>query len=165
MKDGRIVEVTEVVGVEGSSVLFERYRPPHDTVLKRYRVAEPIHRSGRRKWCKFHVDCVVQAHVRNLDRVQAGIYPEQGRIRSRHAVLQLHDHQGGHICSRTPRSTVTFIVILTQSSVKTLEPADARRCGLPGPKLGSPYGRRSQLLCAGPMVFGRRVETQIIMHL
>ena len=39
MKDGRIVEVTEVVGVEGSRVLFERYRPPRDTVLKRYRVA------------------------------------------------------------------------------------------------------------------------------
>ena len=41
MKDGRIVEVTEVVGVEGSRVIhvFERYRPPHDTVLKRYRVA------------------------------------------------------------------------------------------------------------------------------
>ena len=34
MKDGRIVEVTEVVGVEGSRVIFERYRPPHDTVLK-----------------------------------------------------------------------------------------------------------------------------------
>ena len=39
MRDGRIVEVMEVVGVEGSRVLFERYRPPHDTVLKRYRVA------------------------------------------------------------------------------------------------------------------------------
>ena len=34
MKDGRIVEVTEVVGVEGSRVIFERYRPPHDTVFK-----------------------------------------------------------------------------------------------------------------------------------
>eukprot|EP01043_Picozoa_sp_COSAG02_P060052 COSAG02_NODE_7770_length_2855_cov_2.472787_3_plen_42_part_00 len=31
VKDGRIVEVTEVVGVEGSRVLFERY-------IKRYRV-------------------------------------------------------------------------------------------------------------------------------
>ena len=40
MKDGRIVEVTEVVGVECSRVLFERYLPLHDTVLiKRYRVA------------------------------------------------------------------------------------------------------------------------------
>ena len=39
VKDGIIVEVTEVVGVEGSRVLFERYRPPRDTVLKRYRVA------------------------------------------------------------------------------------------------------------------------------
>ena len=39
VKDGRIVEVMEVVGVEGSRVLFERYRPAHDTVLKRYRVA------------------------------------------------------------------------------------------------------------------------------
>ena len=39
VKDGRIVEVTEVVGVEGSRVLFERYLPLHDTVLKRYRVA------------------------------------------------------------------------------------------------------------------------------
>ena len=29
----------EVVGVEGSRVLFERYLPLHDTVLKRYRVA------------------------------------------------------------------------------------------------------------------------------
>ena len=38
-KDGRIVEVMEVVGVEGSRVLFERYLPLHDTVLKRYRVA------------------------------------------------------------------------------------------------------------------------------
>ena len=35
MKDGRIVEVTEVVGVEGSRVIFERYRPPHDTVFKK----------------------------------------------------------------------------------------------------------------------------------
>ena len=34
VKDGTIVEVTEVVGVEGSRVLFERYRPPRDTVLK-----------------------------------------------------------------------------------------------------------------------------------
>ena len=39
MRDGRIVEVMEVVGVEGSRVLFERYLPLHDTVLKRYRVA------------------------------------------------------------------------------------------------------------------------------
>ena len=38
-KDGIIVEVMEVVGVEGSRVLFERFRPPPDTVLKRYRVA------------------------------------------------------------------------------------------------------------------------------
>ena len=29
VKDGRIVEVTEVVGVEGSRVLFERYLPLH----------------------------------------------------------------------------------------------------------------------------------------
>ena len=42
VKDGRVVEVMEVVGVEGSRVLVERYRPPHDTVLKRYRVA---------RWC------------------------------------------------------------------------------------------------------------------
>ena len=42
VKDGRIVEVTEVVGVEGSRVLFERYLPLHDTVLKRYRVANGI---------------------------------------------------------------------------------------------------------------------------
>ena len=34
VKDGRIVEVTEVVGVEGSRVIFERYRPPSDTVFK-----------------------------------------------------------------------------------------------------------------------------------
>ena len=41
VKDGRIVEVTEVVGVEGSRVLFERYLPLHDTILKkRYRVAD-----------------------------------------------------------------------------------------------------------------------------
>ena len=33
-KDGIIVEVMEVVGVEGSRVLFERYLPLHDTVLK-----------------------------------------------------------------------------------------------------------------------------------
>ena len=31
-KEGIIVEVMEVVGVEGSRVLFERFRPPHDTV-------------------------------------------------------------------------------------------------------------------------------------
>ena len=42
MRDGRIVEVMEVVGVEGSRVLFERYLPLHDTVLKRYRVARPL---------------------------------------------------------------------------------------------------------------------------
>ena len=34
MRDGRIVEVMEVVGVEGSRVLFERYLPLHDTVFK-----------------------------------------------------------------------------------------------------------------------------------
>ena len=34
VEDGRIVEVMEVVGVEGSRVLFERYLPLHDTVLK-----------------------------------------------------------------------------------------------------------------------------------
>ena len=39
VKDGIVVEVTEVVGVEGSRVLFERYLPLHDIVLKRYRVA------------------------------------------------------------------------------------------------------------------------------
>ena len=39
MRDGRIVEVMVVVGVEGSRVLFERFLPLHDTVLKRYRVA------------------------------------------------------------------------------------------------------------------------------
>ena len=40
VKDGIVVEVTEVVGVEGSRVLFERYLPLHDTVFKkRYRVA------------------------------------------------------------------------------------------------------------------------------
>ena len=33
VKDGRIVEVMEVVGVKGSRVLVERYRPLHDTVL------------------------------------------------------------------------------------------------------------------------------------
>ena len=37
--EGRVVEVMEVLGVEGSRVIFERFRPPHDTVLKRYRVA------------------------------------------------------------------------------------------------------------------------------
>ena len=42
MRDGRIVEVMEVVGVEGSRVLFERYLPLHDTVLKRYRVASDM---------------------------------------------------------------------------------------------------------------------------
>ena len=41
-KDGRIVEVMEVVGVEGSRVLFGRYLPLHDTVLKRYRVARKV---------------------------------------------------------------------------------------------------------------------------
>ena len=39
MRDGRIVEVMEVVGVEGSRVLFERYLPLNETVLKRHRVA------------------------------------------------------------------------------------------------------------------------------
>ena len=39
VNDGIIVEVMEVVGVEGSRVLFGRFRPLHDTVLKRYRVA------------------------------------------------------------------------------------------------------------------------------
>ena len=34
MRDGRIVEVMEVVGVEGSRVLFERFLPLHDTVFK-----------------------------------------------------------------------------------------------------------------------------------
>ena len=34
VKDGIIVEVTGVVGVEGSRVLFGRYLPLHDTVLK-----------------------------------------------------------------------------------------------------------------------------------
>ena len=46
MRDGRIVEVMEVVGVEGSRVLVERYLPLHDTVLKRYRVA-----GGSRRGC------------------------------------------------------------------------------------------------------------------
>ena len=32
-KDGRIVEVMEVVGVEGSRVLSERFWPLHDTVF------------------------------------------------------------------------------------------------------------------------------------
>ena len=34
VKDGRIVEVMEVVGVEGSRVYVERYLPLHDTVFK-----------------------------------------------------------------------------------------------------------------------------------
>ena len=52
MRDGRIVEVMEVVGVEGSRVLFERFLPLHDTVLKRYRVAPghlPLARGTTRK--------------------------------------------------------------------------------------------------------------------
>ena len=48
MRDGRIVEVMEVVGVEGSRVLFERFLPLHDTVLKRYRVASAAQRSSAR---------------------------------------------------------------------------------------------------------------------
>ena len=42
VNDGIIVKVMEVVGVEGtcSRVLFGRFRPLHDTVLKRYRVAK-----------------------------------------------------------------------------------------------------------------------------
>ena len=48
VKDGIIVEVMEVVGVEGSRVLVERYRPPHDTVLKRYRVASAQTERGLR---------------------------------------------------------------------------------------------------------------------
>ena len=39
VNDGIIVKVMEVVEVEGSRVLFGRFRPLHDTVLKRYRVA------------------------------------------------------------------------------------------------------------------------------
>ena len=39
VNDGIIVKVMEVVGVEGSRVLFERFRPPHHTGLKRYSVA------------------------------------------------------------------------------------------------------------------------------
>ena len=42
MKDGRIVEVMGVAGVEGSRVLFGRCLPLHDTVLKRYRVAQAV---------------------------------------------------------------------------------------------------------------------------
>ena len=41
-KDGRIVEVMEVVGVEGSRVLFERYLPLHDTVLKTISCSEKL---------------------------------------------------------------------------------------------------------------------------
>ena len=44
--EGRVVEVMEVVGVKGSRVLFERFRPPHDTVLKRYRVAGSTFRTA-----------------------------------------------------------------------------------------------------------------------
>ena len=47
VKDGIIVEVTEVVGVGGSRVIFERYLPLRDTVLKRYRVAELRHHPPR----------------------------------------------------------------------------------------------------------------------
>ena len=67
MRDGRIVEVMEVVGVEGSRVLFERYLPLHDTVLKRYRVASrpcvcqrltvrPTHQraAARTRGCTYH---------------------------------------------------------------------------------------------------------------
>ena len=34
-------------GDQGSRVLFERFRPPHDTVLKRYRVATVSPRDPR----------------------------------------------------------------------------------------------------------------------
>ena len=47
VKDGRIVEVMEVVGVEGSRVLFERFRPPHDTVFKTVSCGE-LHHAPRR---------------------------------------------------------------------------------------------------------------------
>ena len=40
------MELMEVVGIEGSRVLFERFRPPHDTVLKRYRVASELEQAG-----------------------------------------------------------------------------------------------------------------------
>ena len=42
VNDGIIVEVMEVVGVEGSRVLFERYRPPRDTVLRRQPIGEQL---------------------------------------------------------------------------------------------------------------------------
>ena len=66
MRDGRIVEVMEVVGVEGSRVLFERYLPLHDTVLKRYRVAirRALRRSGQDG--PERTDPVVQAIVGTL---------------------------------------------------------------------------------------------------
>ena len=63
MRDGRIVEVMEVVGVEGSRVLVERYLPLHDTVLKRYRVARlsthcttfVMTRAAVNYWCGHHI--------------------------------------------------------------------------------------------------------------
>ena len=45
------MEVMEVVGVEGSRVLFERYLPLHDTVLKRYRVARGCDPEARHLFC------------------------------------------------------------------------------------------------------------------
>ena len=43
--DGIIVEVTEVVGVEGSRVLVERYLPLHDTVLKLWPISQYMNRA------------------------------------------------------------------------------------------------------------------------
>ena len=44
LKDGRILEVMEVVGVKGSRVSVERFRPLQDTVLKT--VSCSVHSSG-----------------------------------------------------------------------------------------------------------------------
>ena len=65
MRDGRIVEVMEVVGVEGSRVLFERYLPLHDTVLKRYRVArrrvKRVSRHGNKRAPQDHHNSLVNS--------------------------------------------------------------------------------------------------------
>ena len=65
VKDGIIVEVTEVVGVEGSRVLVERYLPLHDTVFKTVSCSAVDSREETFRLHGTRIDCGLKnVHVR-----------------------------------------------------------------------------------------------------
>ena len=110
MKDGRIVEVTEVVGVEGSRVIFERYRPPHDTVFKTVSCGDTIVSPPWRPRC----GSTTRAKV--LDSLCSGRYRGGYKAVVTSVSWNLLSHDDGHTNGYTVARGGTYRVFSERSA-------------------------------------------------